>query len=202
MDERVTRGSSNSPQTGFHAGETEEAGGFSSLPKKQCTKNRSGEESDQTPREESIFNDSCTGDSAEAIFCLCPAAHELPLRPSPAIESNYVQYYVIDFLKPEHDQYIYRHANGLCVIGLASTHVALKNKSDVKAVDFNVGKSSRSDIKVTGKRKKNAHFLEANSALCKVIANDTFYIIRCCVRGALLEVNERLIKEPELLNKS
>lgn len=42
----------------------------------------------------------------------------------------------------------------LCVIGLAPTHVAFKDKGGITSVDFNVGKSDRSGIKVTGKRKK------------------------------------------------
>jgi hypothetical protein len=42
----------------------------------------------------------------------------------------------------------------LCVIGLAQGHVALTEKGGVTAVDFNVGKSDRSELKVTGKRKR------------------------------------------------
>jgi hypothetical protein len=42
----------------------------------------------------------------------------------------------------------------LCVIGLAPAHVAFKDQGGITAVDFNVGKSDRSVIKVTGKRKK------------------------------------------------
>lgn len=42
----------------------------------------------------------------------------------------------------------------LCVVGLAPTHVTFKDKGGVTSVDFNVGKSDRSGIKVTGKRKK------------------------------------------------
>jgi hypothetical protein len=44
--------------------------------------------------------------------------------------------------------------NRLCVIGLAPAHVAFKDQGGITAVDFNVGKSDRSVIKVTGKRKK------------------------------------------------
>lgn len=40
------------------------------------------------------------------------------------------------------------------MIGLAPTHLAFKDEGGVKAVDFNVGKSDRSGMKVTGKRKK------------------------------------------------
>ncbi|GAY42862.1 hypothetical protein CUMW_070180 [Citrus unshiu] len=108
----------------------------------------------------------------------------------------------INFLKPGHDQYVYRHANGLCVIGLAPTHVAFKDEGGITAVDFNVGKSDRSGFKVTGKRKKNAQHFESNTAVCKVCTNNDSYIVRCCVKGSLLEVNNRLIKQPGLLNSS
>jgi len=40
------------------------------------------------------------------------------------------------------------------VIGLAPSHVAFKDEGGITAVDFNVGKSDRSEMKVTGKRKK------------------------------------------------
>ncbi|KAJ4967148.1 hypothetical protein NE237_018997 [Protea cynaroides] len=130
-----------------------------------------------------------------------PDVRDLPDTPPSAVESNFVCYFAPDFMKPGHDQYVYRHANGLCVIGLASAHVALKEKG-VTAVDFNVGKSNRSEIKVTGKRKRNAQHFEANTALCKVCTNDVPYIVRCCVKGSLLEVNNRLIEQPGLLNSS
>ena len=42
----------------------------------------------------------------------------------------------------------------LCVIGLLPTHLALKPTPAVTAVDFNVGKQNRADLKVSGKRKK------------------------------------------------
>ncbi|GMJ02739.1 hypothetical protein like AT1G75980 [Hibiscus trionum] len=133
---------------------------------------------------------------------LVPDITLLPLTPPSAVESNFASYFAPDFMNPGNDQYIYRHPNGLCVVGLASTHSAFKDKVGVSAVDFNVGKSDRSGMKVTGKRKKNAQHFESNTALCKVCTNDASYIIRCCVKGSLLEVNERLIKQPELLNSS
>ncbi|KAI3816977.1 hypothetical protein L1987_10763 [Smallanthus sonchifolius] len=142
-------------------------------------------------------------DSEEELHkLLLPNINDLPISPPSAMESNFVTYFAPDFMKPEHDQYIYRHANGLCVIGLAAGHVAFKDEGVVTAVDFNVGKSNRSEIKVTGKRKRNAQQFEPNTALCKVCTNHAFYIVRCCVKGSLLEVNERLIKQPQLLNSS
>ncbi|URD85229.1 UPF0496 protein [Musa troglodytarum] len=110
--------------------------------------------------------------------------------------------YYSDFLKPGHDQYVYRHANGLCVVGLAPSHAALREEGGVTAVNFNVGKSDRSEMKVTGKRKRNAQHFDAKTSLCKVCANGKEFIVRCCVKGSLLEVNDRLLKQPDLLNSS
>ncbi|PHU21013.1 hypothetical protein BC332_12164 [Capsicum chinense] len=126
---------------------------------------------------------------------------KFPPTPPSAVQSNYVTYFAPDFMKPGHDQYVHRHANGLCIIGLASTHIAFKDEG-ITSVDFNVGKCDRSGIKVTGKRKRNAHLFESNTAVCKVCTKDASYIVRCCVKGSLLEVNDRLIKQPELLNSS
>ncbi|XP_038717190.1 protein Abitram [Tripterygium wilfordii] len=134
---------------------------------------------------------------------LVPDIGDLPLIPPSAVETNFASYFAADFMKPGHDQYIYRHANGLCVIGLASTHVAFKDEGGITAVDFNVGKSDRSGVKVTGKRRGiNAQLFESNTALCKVCTSTSSFIVRCCVKGSLLEVNDRLIEKPELLNSS
>ncbi|XP_039024216.1 protein Abitram-like [Hibiscus syriacus] len=154
------------------------------------------EEQQQSVRENAEYEDE------ELHKLLVPDITQLPLTPPSSVESNFASYFAPDFMKPGNDQYVYRHPNGLCVVGLASTHSAFKDKGGVSAVDFNVGKSDRSGMKVTGKRKKNAQHFESNTALCKVCTNDDSYIIRCCVKGSLLEVNERLIKQPDLLNSS
>ncbi|CAM8942236.1 hypothetical protein QQ045_015280 [Rhodiola kirilowii] len=157
-----------------------------------------------------------------------PKLEDLPVEPPSSVEFNFARYYapgllflvnlsfliyfffflsqieliLLDFIKEGHDQYVYRHANGLCVIGLAPTHVAFKDEGGVIEVDFNVGKSDRSSMKVTGKRKRNAQHFESNTALCKVNTKAASYIVRCCVKGSLLEVNNRLSNQPELLNAS
>lgn len=83
---------------------------------------------------------------------------------------------------------------------------------------------------VTSFMLQNAQFFEPNSALCKVCTKDSSYVVRCdlfvvhlvlittcslvsrqlqvrfmlyvrcSVKGSLLEVNDRLMKQPELLN--
>lgn len=142
------------------------------------------------------------GEEEELKRLLVPNVEDLPLSPPSAIESNFTTYFLPDFLYPGNDQYVHRHANGLCVIGLAPYHVAFKDESGISKVSFDVGKTDRSTIKVTGKRKKNAQHLHENTALCKVCTRDVTYIVRCCVKGSLLEVNERLIEHPQLLNSS
>ncbi|KAF4356932.1 uncharacterized protein LOC115709696 [Cannabis sativa] len=160
------------------------------------------------PESTMVKHHQTTEEEEEDIYkILLPNVGDLPPTPPSAVQSNFISYFAPDFLKPGHDQYVYRHANGLCVIGLASTHLAFKDQEGgggggITAVDFNVGKSNRSEMKVTGKRKRNAQILEPNSALCKVCTNEGSYIVRCCVKGSLLEVNDRLIKQPQLLNSS
>ncbi|XP_047079053.1 protein Abitram-like [Lolium rigidum] len=138
----------------------------------------------------------------ETRALIAPDAGSLPATPPSAVEANFARYFVADYLNPGHDQYVYRHPNGLCVVGLAPAHAALKEEGGITAVDFNVGKTDRSEIKVTGKRKRNAQHLQENSVLCKVGAADKSFVVRCCVKGSLLEVNDRLIKQPNLLNTS
>jgi hypothetical protein len=46
------------------------------------------------------------------------------------------------------------------VVGLAPTHVVFKEEGVITAVDFNVGKSDRSEMKVTGKRKRVTRLLK------------------------------------------
>ncbi|XP_013617316.1 PREDICTED: LOW QUALITY PROTEIN: FAM206 family protein CG9288-like, partial [Brassica oleracea var. oleracea] len=87
--------------------------------------------------------------------------------------------------------------------GIAKS-AALKEEGGIIKIDFNVGKSDRSVLRVSGKRVKRmlAMRSESNTALCKVSTAIDSYIVRCCVKGSLLEVNERLIKQPQLLNSS
>ncbi|KAI4374900.1 hypothetical protein MLD38_012838 [Melastoma candidum] len=136
-----------------------------------------------------------------------PNVTDLPPLPPSAV--NPISSPNPDFKKPSHHHFIYRHPNGLCVVGYASGH--LSDEGGVKGVDFNVRKSDRRDIKVTGKRMKgamllrfreNAQQFEADTMLCKISTSVNTYSIRCRVKGSLLEVNEKFVKQPNLLNMS
>lgn len=81
----------------------------------------------------------------------------------------------------------------LCVVGLAPTHVAFRDEGGVTGVDFNVGKSDRSAIKVTGKRKKVLffssrafHLLVLLIVQCVIVQSPNCLIgdyqgVNCCV---------------------
>ncbi|KAE8704216.1 Single hybrid motif superfamily protein isoform 2 [Hibiscus syriacus] len=120
---------------------------------------------EEQQQQQSVGRENAEYEDEELHKLLVPDITQLPLTPPSAVESNFASYYAPD-----------------CVLfGLASTHLAFKEKGGITSVDFNVGKSDRSGMKVTGKREVPG---------------------RCCVKGSLLEVNERLIKQPELLNSS
>mmetsp|Transcript_7321 Transcript_7321/g.12518 ORF Transcript_7321/g.12518 Transcript_7321/m.12518 type:complete len:202 (+) Transcript_7321:58-663(+) len=117
------------------------------------------------------------------------------------IERYYVRFAQIDCAGQGHaDQYVYRHSNGLCLVGLAPSHVAITGGNKIKSVQF---VESRLNTQLRGKRKKGATFLEANTRLCTLDCDDgsTFTVITC-IRGYLLEVNSRLLTEPHLLNSA
>jgi glycine cleavage system H lipoate-binding protein len=74
-----------------------------------------------------------------------------------------------------------------------------QNRKVVK-IDFNVAKQDRSKSVVKGKRKKGGIILKPEANLAQVTCDDgTEYMLKACVPGTLLEVNERLIQQADLL---
>lgn len=54
---------------------------------------------------------------------------------------------------------------------------------------------------MSGKRKKGGIWVEESTILCEITCDDgSIYKIAACIRARLLEVNLRLLEEPELLN--
>ena len=94
------------------------------------------------------------------------------------------------------------HSNKICVITLAPSHAVLKTNATVKSVSFKVSdKCDRFHNKVSGKRKRGAQWLNPESPLCIVTTNDdAVYTIRPGIRGNLIEVNENLLKFPNLIS--
>lgn len=98
------------------------------------------------------------------------------------------------------DQCVLQHSNKICVITVAPSHPLLQCKQIVK-VNFQVStKVNRLDNKVSGKGKKGAQHLQPESLICEVTSSDgSKYSLYSCIRGKLVEVNEKLVTNPQLL---
>jgi len=100
------------------------------------------------------------------------------------------------------DLLLLSHPTGVTVLTLADSHPVM-NKSVVK-VGFQVsrGGPDRSRQKVTGKGKKGGLQLMSSTRICVLTCNDgSEYPIRSPMVGTLIQVNERLLHEPDLCTR-
>lgn len=93
------------------------------------------------------------------------------------------------------------HSNRIALLSLAPSHSFFK-KNDEYKINFSIGKVNRLSNTVKGKGKKGGQVLTPKSVICKVeYADGSSFDIPCCMKGTLVEVNEELVKKPELLKK-
>uniref|UniRef100_A0A182K407 Protein Abitram n=1 Tax=Anopheles christyi TaxID=43041 RepID=A0A182K407_9DIPT len=101
------------------------------------------------------------------------------------VDRFYTKLYSVPPNKPDEPQQIL----------LAKEHVAFKK--GIRSVSFEVGKFDRSENKVSGKRKSGGMILQADSTLALVTCvDDSVY------KSKLVEVNERIVNRPELMQLS
>ena len=68
-------------------------------------------------------------------------------------------------------------------------------------MNFDVGNMNRLQNQVKGKRKKGGIWLEPNAPLCEIRCMDgSEYRVLACVRGHLMEINQRLLSDTTLLS--
>lgn len=92
------------------------------------------------------------------------------------------------------------HSNRICMVGLDISHVAVKK--GIKSINFDIGNCDRSKNQVTGKGKKGAMNLQPLSTLAVVTCHDdSEYKVISCITGKLVEVNARLLTNPELIGE-
>ncbi|KAG7461400.1 hypothetical protein JOB18_007672 [Solea senegalensis] len=118
------------------------------------------------------------------------------------IDRYYTRWYRADMKgKPCEDHCILQHSNRLCVVTLAETHPILHNGRTIKSINYQISDGcSRLKNKVSGKSKRGGQFLTDFAPLCRISCTDeTEYTIYSCIRGRLLEVNERILETPSLL---
>lgn len=114
------------------------------------------------------------------------------------VDRYFTRFYYRKSNTDNEDHQILIHSNRICLIGLAPSHIAFEK--GIKSVDFNIGNIDRRENHCSGKGKKGAMNLQPTSALAIITCkDDTQYKIISCITGKLIEVNERLIDNPELL---
>ncbi|CAH2095336.1 unnamed protein product [Euphydryas editha] len=93
------------------------------------------------------------------------------------------------------------HSNRITLLCLAPSHFFFK-RPDNYSLNFTVGEVDRLSNLVKGKGKKGGQMLTPKSVICKVQWSDgTSFNIPCCMKGTLIEINENLVKHPELLRQ-
>eukprot|EP01084_Bolivina_argentea_P269545 458125_1 len=149
-------------------------------------------------------------------------------RPKNVVEDNYVRYYAVN--KETHeDVYVDKHFNGMYIIGLAPSHPIRMNKLNITQISFDLGKRTASSFDVTGKKKKNAIKLQANTKLCNLFVEmDSIsenesnmeqneskennnkngkseikcFTFKPLISAKVIEINKRLINNPKLIHDS
>ncbi|XP_072037984.1 protein Abitram-like [Amphiura filiformis] len=132
--------------------------------------------------------------------------NDIPEHPYPSVVERYFTPGYRTDLKGQkgEDFCILKHSNRVCVVTLAKGHPLLDvGKAPVTKVDFQVGENTnRMNNKVTGKGKKGGQWLSEYSVLCRVrCADSTEYTLYSCFKAKLVEVNEKLLERPQLLQE-
>lgn len=93
------------------------------------------------------------------------------------------------------------HTNRLILISIAEGHDIMRQEKVIEEINFNVNGVNMSDISISGKKKAGAKRLSKESILCyiKCKGDEKQYPIHTCVPSSLIEVNQHVLKNPQLL---
>nr|CCA16498.1 conserved hypothetical protein [Albugo laibachii Nc14] len=127
---------------------------------------------------------------------ISPSVKAQNTRPATIVERYYTELFALNVMGNEsEDISIQMHSNRLCVTTLAPSHPVFQES--IISVEFG---EKLKENKVNGKKKKGGLFLIPTTILCRIrCQSGRLYEIPSCIRGALLEINERVIEQPELL---
>lgn len=105
--------------------------------------------------------------------------------------------------RAKEDHRILFHSNKIAVLTLAEFHPILYKQKAIASVNFNMGKHmNREESIVKGKRKRGGHWLEPYSPVCSISCTDfSSYTVYSCIRGHLVEINNRLLERPSLVTE-
>ncbi|XP_066601492.1 protein Abitram isoform X2 [Prorops nasuta] len=114
----------------------------------------------------------------------------------------FTPYYKLNVQRHRDDICIRIHSNRIVMLSLAPSHIIYHENKRITLVNFKVSdKLDRSLNKVSGKSKHGAQPLQKHSNICEITCSDNeVYMVKCCINGKLVEINESLIQKPELLH--
>ena len=99
--------------------------------------------------------------------------------------------------------YVLQHSNNVCVVCLGSGHPLRRESGSlvVSEVDCQVSRrTDRASNRAQGKSKRGAQRLGPSSVLCYLCCeNGERFPVYSCIDGNLIEVNDLIIKEPQLI---
>lgn len=112
-------------------------------------------------------------------------------------------YYKINAQREKNDICIRIHSNRICMLSLAPSHAILQDGYEIEKISFKVtDKLDRATNKVSGKGKHGAQALQETSNICIITCtNGEIWLIKCCISGKLIQINEALIKDPQLIKQ-
>lgn len=95
------------------------------------------------------------------------------------------------------DTCIARHHNGICLICLSPRHPIVQHEKTLQSVEYRLPFRE-----VYGKRKRGGTFVESITRLCTLTCKSgEEYVVKCAVKGKLIEYNAALEDNPSLVMK-
>ena len=99
--------------------------------------------------------------------------------------------------------YVLQHSNNVCVVCLGSGHPLMRKPGNLVILEVDCQVSRRIDRasnRAEGKSKRGAQRLSRSSILCYLCCeNGERFPVFSCIDGNLIEVNDLIIKNPQLL---
>lgn len=122
-------------------------------------------------------------------------------------ERYFKKFYKLNVRSPNNDHMILMHSNRIAVCTLAPSHPILKlDEYKVTKIEF----IQQVTDEMSGKHKHNAKNVNVDQPICKVYCNrlgelkenemrEVYFLLCSCLNAKLIEINEKLLAEPELL---
>lgn len=120
------------------------------------------------------------------------------------IERYFTKYYKLNVKYPKNDHLLLLHSNKVVICSLAPSHPILdKTQFKIEKIEF----IQQVNEEMSGKHKNNAKNLNVLQALCRITCIklntepivSAKFTIYSCMNAKLIEINEKLLTEPELL---